>query len=72
VLLELAPLGLAIYGLGWDRFQGDPRFAALLPHWRGVLPKDDIAALYSSARVAVGTTELEQRSLGMVNSACLS
>lgn len=34
-----------------------------------MLPKDDIAALYSSASVVVGTTEVEQRSLGMVNSA---
>jgi hypothetical protein len=50
VLLELAPLGLAIYGLGWDRFHDDPLFARLLPHWKGVLPKGDIAALYSSVR----------------------
>ena len=72
VLMELAPLGLAIYGLGWDRFESsssDPRFASLRLHWKGVLPKDDIAALYSSASVVVGTTEVEQRSLGMVNSA---
>ena len=48
VLLELAPLGLAIYGLGWDRLHDDPRVAKLLPHWKGVLPKGDIAALYSS------------------------
>jgi hypothetical protein len=71
-LTELAPLGLAIYGLGWDRFESsssDPRFALLRQHWKGVLPKDDIAALYSSASVVVGTTEVEQRSLGMVNSA---
>ena len=69
MLSEVAPLGLAIYGLGWDRFEGDadPRFSALLAHWRGVLPKDDIAALYSSAAVVVGTTEEEQRQLGMVN-----
>jgi hypothetical protein len=54
MLVEVAPLGLAIYGLGWDRFGGqgdDERFARLLPHWKGVLPKDDIAALYSSAQV---------------------
>ncbi len=65
-LLELLtahlPLGLAIYGLGWDRFDEDsrfaPAFAQLLPAWRGVLPKDDIAALYSSASVVLGTTEV--------------
>lgn len=75
MLVELAPLGLAVYGLGWDRFSSnhsDPRFAQLLPHWRGVLPQDGIAALYSSAAVVVGTTELDQRALGMVNSACVS
>jgi hypothetical protein len=69
VLSEVAPHGLAIYGLGWDRFEGDAdqRFSALRNHWRGVLPKNDIAALYSSAAVVVGTTEEEQRALGMVN-----
>jgi len=67
VLSELLPLGLAIYGLGWDRFGEDERFAPLLEAWKGVLPKDDIASLYSSASVVVGTTESEQRSLGMVN-----
>ena len=69
VLTEVAPFGLAIYGHGWDRIASgdDPRYRQLLPHWRGVLPKDDIAALYSSASVVVGTTEIQQRELGMVN-----
>jgi hypothetical protein len=48
VLSELLPLGLVIYGLGWDRFASDERFAPLLGAWRGVLPKNDIASLYSS------------------------
>lgn len=53
VLLEVRSLGLAIYGLGWDRFPGDPNFEALLPHYRGVLPKDSIAALYSSVTASI-------------------
>jgi hypothetical protein len=48
----VAPLGLAIYGLGWDRVD-DVMFKSLLPHWKGVLPKDDIATLYSSVYACV-------------------
>lgn len=48
-LQEIAPLGLAIYGNGWDL---DPELTrGLLPFWRGILPREDIAALYGSAKV---------------------
>lgn len=52
ILLEVAPLGLSIYGLGWDRVDS-VEFKLLLPYWRGVLPKEDIAALYSSVYMCI-------------------
>ena len=63
LLRNVAPLGLAIYGNAWDTL-GPPE---LRPYWKGVLPFQDIADLYSSAKVVLGTTELDQRNLGMVN-----
>ncbi|CAM9794050.1 unnamed protein product, partial [Hapterophycus canaliculatus] len=63
ILKEAAPFGLAIYGNGWDRNGAEE----LLPFWRGVLPLQHIAPLYSSAKVVLSTTEALQRSLGMVN-----
>eukprot|EP00904_Undaria_pinnatifida_P011653 jgi/Undpi1/7618/HiC_scaffold_23.g10091.m1 len=63
-LIEVAPLGLSIYGGGWDLHEDA---AELLPFWRGVLPLGDIASLYASAKVVMSTTEEQQRSLGMVN-----
>eukprot|EP00936_MAST-01D_sp_MAST-1D-sp1_P001060 g1060.t1 len=61
MLSEAAPFGLAIYGTGWDTV---PEFA---PHWHGVLPKDDLARLYSSARFVLGVTMDAQREHGMIN-----
>ena len=63
LLRNLAPLGLAIYGNGWEWLSPED----LKPHFKGVLPLDDINDLYSSAKVVLGTTEVEQRMLGMVN-----
>ena len=51
-LREVAPLGLSIYGGGWDLNEDA---AELLPFWRGVLPLGDIASLYASAKVMVST-----------------
>lgn len=48
ILKEVSHLGLSIYGIGWDR---DRRAAELLPFWRGVLPLEDIATLYSNSKV---------------------
>jgi hypothetical protein len=61
MLREAAPFGLAIYGTAWDDY---PEFA---PYWRGVLPKDDIPALYTSAHTVLGTTMDAQLEYGMVN-----
>jgi hypothetical protein len=47
----------AIYGNGWPN----------LPHYRGLLPSDDIGKLYSSARSAIGIIGSGQRSMGMIN-----
>ncbi|CBJ31667.1 conserved unknown protein [Ectocarpus siliculosus] len=63
-LKEVAPYGLAIYGNGWSGVEGAEE---LLPFWRGILPLGDVAALYTSAKVVIATTETLQRSLGMVN-----
>ncbi|CAM9486148.1 unnamed protein product [Ectocarpus sp. 13 AM-2016] len=63
-LKEVAPYGLAIYGNGWG---GVEDAEELLPFWRGILPLGDVAALYTSAKVVIATTETLQRSLGMVN-----
>lgn len=47
----------SIYGNGWPS----------LPHYRGLLPPDDIGKLYSSARSAIGIIGSGQRSMGMIN-----
>lgn len=44
--MEVAPLGLSIYGNGRDNV------VELLPFWRGVLPVGDVASLYASAKVS--------------------
>ena len=62
------PVELAIYGIGWDRHPDDPAVAALAACcWRGALPVDDLVPLYRRAGVVLGTTEVAQRALGMVN-----
>ena len=62
------PIELAIYGIGWDRHPDDPAVAALAACcWRGALPVDDLVPLYRRAGVVLGTTEVAQRALGMVN-----
>lgn len=38
-----------------------------MPHYRGLLPPDDIGKLYSSARSAIGIIGSGQRSMGMIN-----
>lgn len=50
-LREVSPLGLSIYGGGWDLHEDA---AELLPFWRGILPLGDIASLYASAKVMYG------------------
>ena len=39
----------------------------IMKHWRGVLPLNDIAELYSNAKIVLGTTMEKQEELGMVN-----
>ena len=51
--------------MAWDRVGDLP--PAVAGAWRGKLPPGDIPALYSSAAVVLGTTEVAQRELGMVN-----
>lgn len=50
-------INFAIYGNGWPS----------LPHYRGLLPPDDIGKLYSSAKSAIGIIGSGQRSMGMIN-----
>lgn len=50
-LLEAAPFGLSIYGGNWH-----DAITELLPHVRGTLPLEDIAELYSSVKIVLGTT----------------
>lgn len=50
-------IDFAIYGNGWPS----------LPHYKGLLPPDDIGKLYSSARSAIGIIGSGQRSMGMIN-----
>ena len=52
---------IAVYGAGWE----NAAWAAQL--WRGVLPRGDIAALYSASRVVLGSTTAAQVRRGMVN-----
>ena len=59
-LLNFTSNSLAIYGHGWAGTRWEQ-------YWKGVLPVDDIALLYSSATAVLGTTESSQRELGMIN-----
>ena len=61
ILHEAAQFDLAIYGSGWDENH------TFKPNWKGKLPASDIPALYSSAKVVLGTTEDRQRKAGMIN-----
>eukprot|EP00949_MAST-11_sp_MAST-11-sp1_P003945 g3945.t1 len=62
MLAEAAPFGLAIYGHNWHNAP-----PALRKHYRGVLPLGDVAKLFSSAKVVLGTTDRVQMELGMIN-----
>lgn len=46
-----------VYGNGWQGFK----------YWQGLLPPNDIGALYSSAKCAVGIIAKGQREHGMIN-----
>ena len=61
MLRAALPQGLVIYGAGWG---ADAEFATA---WGGVLPPGDLAALYSSAKVVLGSTNEDQARFGMVN-----
>jgi len=46
-----------IYGAGWPQQS----------NYRGVLPPEDIASLYSNSKSSIGTIEPSQRTMGMIN-----
>ena len=62
MLREAIPFGLIIYGHNWIDAPDD-----LKARWRGVLPLNDVAELYSAAKIVIGTTEGKQQRLGMIN-----
>ena len=62
MLRETLKHGLTIYGHKWQDAPED-----LKARWRGVLPLNDIAELYSGADIVLGTTEGKQQQLGMIN-----
>lgn len=62
MLREALEYGLIIYGHKWADAPSD-----LKARWRGVLPLNDVAELYSSADIVIGTTEGKQQRLGMIN-----
>ena len=58
----------AVYGHVWGTPSVQEEVGAeIIKYWRGVLPVDDIAELYSNAKVILGTTMTKQEELGMVN-----
>ena len=63
------PARLEVWGSAWDRFaREDEDYAHLVDCcWKGLLPAGAIAELYGKAAVVLGTTETQQRRLGMVN-----
>ena len=61
MLRAAVPFGVTIYGAGWGSD------AELAPHWGGVLPPGELATLYSSANVVLGSTNEDQAEYGMVN-----
>ena len=71
--MRLASLGagagykFVIYGHAWHNSENEDAIGHLLKYVRGVLPRDDIAEVYSSAKVVLGTTEVGQEELGMIN-----
>ena len=62
MLRETLEHGLVIYGHKWQDAPDD-----LKARWRGVLPLNDVAELYSGAKIVLGTTEGKQQQLGMIN-----
>ncbi|HMH54043.1 MAG TPA: glycosyltransferase [Candidatus Acidoferrum sp.] len=62
-----------LWGGCWDAaywapaYRDDPRANTWHRYWRGLLPLDDIAALYSSAKIVLGYHEESQRAWGMWN-----
>lgn len=63
----------AVWGGDWDRdywareYVHDPAANDWYRYWRGRLPLDNIAALYSSAKIVLNFHEDSQRNLGMWN-----
>jgi hypothetical protein len=62
-----------LWGGCWDAaywapaYRDDPQANTWHRYWRGLLPLDDIAALYSSAKIVLGYHEDSQRAWGMWN-----
>jgi hypothetical protein len=62
-----------LWGGCWDAaywtpaYRDDPLANTWHRYWRGLLPLDDIAALYSSAKIVLGYHEDSQRAWGMWN-----
>ena len=61
ILHEAKNFDLVIYGSGWDSN------TKLNEYWKGKLPVNDIAKLYTSTKVVLGITEDRQRRAGMIN-----
>jgi glycosyltransferase involved in cell wall biosynthesis/ADP-heptose:LPS heptosyltransferase/ubiquinone/menaquinone biosynthesis C-methylase UbiE len=61
MLIEAGDFNFAIYGKDWDSH------LYLKKYWKGKLPLGEINALYSSAKIVIGTTEDRQREAGMIN-----
>ena len=61
-LTAALPFGLRIYGAGWGNSSAELRAA-----WGGVLPRNELARVYSTARVVMAFTIDAQREQGMVN-----
>ena len=61
ILHEAKSFDFSIYGTGWGNH------VSLSPYWKGILPVNEIHALYSSSNVVLGMTEDRQRRSGMIN-----
>uniref|UniRef100_A0A7S3K3S3 Spore protein YkvP/CgeB glycosyl transferase-like domain-containing protein n=1 Tax=Aureoumbra lagunensis TaxID=44058 RepID=A0A7S3K3S3_9STRA len=66
---QIPGIRLEIYGSAWDRFADEENKYLHLVQccWKGKLESKAIPELYRRAAIILGTTESEQRKLGMVN-----
>ncbi|GMH76674.1 hypothetical protein TrLO_g9464 [Triparma laevis f. longispina] len=60
-------LAFKIYGNTWSLPSISSEIGSLIENYAGILPLNDLGKLYASVKVVLGSTEIKQEELGMVN-----